>query len=192
MVLTNEILNTNIKKNIYENTISFAQFRRIFTKGARIDKNYSTFQKICYGERFNTKYFSSRLIIFCFLYSDKFNLPIINILNKEETIEFSNEALAVLGNYGRYTYYRELNDDRIAIPDTILSEFSKCFTTSTGINTDYSFGGVCEDTSKLINYVKGGEPYIIYETLKGKTITDFHYDKARLTFAYEKKYKIID
>jgi hypothetical protein len=191
MVFTNEHFMNSTRKTIYENTIAYAQLRRILSTGTNVKFNSSMFSKICYNKSFNTNFFSSRAIVFLALYQDQYELPIVKLLNKEECF-IPEDALNLLNNYNRYCYYRNLNNDFIPLPDKVYEEFTKTFMPDTSINEDYSYEGDCEDTIKLIKYMKSSTKYMIYEMLNTKSISEYHYDKSRMKFEYQKKYAIVE
>ena len=85
---------------------------------------------------FQTKYFSSRFIVFLALYHDEFQIPIVDILNKKQNIDFSQEALTMLDKYSKFTYFRQDQQDYIKLPQNIYEELAKSYMTTGEVNYD--------------------------------------------------------
>ena len=188
-----EQITKNINRNIYDNGVSYSQLKSIFSNKNRVEFNKVIFNKICFKTSFQTKYFSSRFIVFLALYHDEFQIPIVDILNKKQNIDLSQEAIDMLDKYSKFTYFRQDQQDYIKLPQNIYEELAKSYMTTGEVNYDYTYEGEDTDILKLLEFLKKSNRYIIYEILQSHCITEYYYSLAKLDFTRppnEKIYKI--
>ena len=188
-----ETINKNIQNNIYNNKISRNQVKKIFLKKGIVCFNEKTFLDVTSSDKFDTKYFSSRFLVFISLYHKEFDINYVNILNSEPIDELSDEAHRVYKSYSRFVYYRDRENDCLKLPDKYYNELKNKYNALGEVLPDYV---PCDEMTfelrAFIKFFDTAYKYILFETLKTGCITSWFYNLIDLKFNADKKYIIED
>ena len=101
--------------------------------------------------------------------------------------EFVDKVLTQAKAYGIFTYYKELNNDKIPLPENILMEVKNTFS-DVYSPREYTYEGDCKDTNKLITFLQKNLnfTYLVYDILHTGYINSYIYQRLDLQFKTNK------
>ena len=177
-------------KTLYENKISNNQFTKIYSDGCF---NKINFDRIRTNPKFNVKYDNNKILLASVMviqreyYADTSNIYKL-IMNKNPPNEFVDKVLKQARAYGIFCYYKDLNNDKIPLPEKVLTEVKKCFNEVYSPNENYEYKGDCLDTKRLLEFLQNNLSftYLIYDILETGYISSYIYQRLELQFKTNK------
>lgn len=177
-------------KTIYENKISSRQFQQIYEKGVF---NKIAFDRIRSNPKFNIKFDNNKILLACVMVIQREHYLDIKgiyelVMSKNPPYEFVDKVLKQARAYGIYSYYRDLNNDKIPLPLEVIEEVKVYFNSKYSVANVCAYAGENDDAQKLVDFLQDNLSftYIIYDIMETGTISSYIYQRLELKFKINK------
>lgn len=188
---SNELYKFN--KTLYENKITRSQLKDIYKTGTI---NPTIHNKIIKSPKFSLKFDNNKILIATIMvlqndYNSVDRFKALNsIIDRTATNEFKTRVVGQAKSYGIFCYYKELNNDKIPLPKSVIVSINSVFNMYSSVYSVEELENMEFDPNayKIIQFLltKKSFTYLIYDITETECISSYIYQRLELDFAYDK------
>lgn len=188
---SNELYKFN--KTLYENKITRSQLKDIYKTGTI---NPTIHNKIIKSPKFSLKFDNNKILIATIMvlqndYNSVDRFKALNsIIDRTATNEFKTRVVGQAKSYGIFCYYKELNNDKIPLPKSVIVSINSVFNMYSSVYSVEELENMEFDPNayKIIQFLltKKSFTYLIYDITETDCISSYIYQRLELDFAYDK------
>ena len=180
-------------KTLYENKITRSQLKDIYKTGSI---NPDTLYRIIKSQRFSIKFDNNKILLATIMVlqndynsADRFK-ALNSIIDRNATNELKERVVSQAKSYGIFCYYKELNNDKIPLPKSVIESIHSVFNMYSSVYSAEELENMEFDPNayKIIQFLltKKSFTYLIYDITETECISSYIYQRLELDFAYDK------
>lgn len=179
-------------KSMVENKITRGQFKDIYKNCVF---NINTFRRIISSPRFSVRFDNNKILLATIMviqneYYDN-TIEIVNsILDKKAPPELIKRVVSQAKAYGVFSYYKEINNDRIPLPPDVLNYVKSTFIEFSPVVKLDELDSANYDANsfKIIKFLLQNKnfTYLIYDITETGYVSSYIYQRLELDFVVDR------
>jgi hypothetical protein len=188
---SNELYKFN--KTLYENHITRSQLKDIYETGTI---NPAILYRIIKFPKFSMKFDNNKILLATIMvlqndYNSADRYKALNsIIERTATNELKKRVVGQAKSYGIFCYYKELNNDKIPLPKSVIESVQSVFNMYSSVYSVEELENMEFDANayKIIQFLlnKKNFTYLIYDITETECVSSYIYQRLELDFPYDK------